>query len=290
MIALILLLFLLGIANQRGSTCAVAAMEQLVRMRRGDSLAGFAVAASIAALTMLVVGMPMPNSPLPSVSAVGGGMILAIGARINGRCAMGTVASLSRGNFSRVATILGFFAGALVARFVMLRPEMGEHAIAMHDRLRMGAVALVTFAAAWHFARRQDAPARVWMVVIGIISTLLYALARDWTYTSRLVAIADGMPGNLAVFAAGFFALILGGTAAAWRDGTLSVHATGAVTKWLRAGVGGALMGIGGALVPGGNDTMLLIGVPLLVPDLLLAYATFLLALFLFTLVESRKA
>jgi uncharacterized protein len=48
----------------------------------------------------------------------------------------------------------------------------------------------------------------------------------------------------------------------------------GGVNQWLLAVCGGLLMGLGVALIPGGNDTMLLIGLPLMVPHLLAAYAT----------------
>jgi len=47
----------------------------------------------------------------------------------------------------------------------------------------------------------------------------------------------------------------------------------GSARDWLRALGGGAIMGIGAVLLPGGNNTMLLAGVPMLLPNLLAAYA-----------------
>jgi hypothetical protein len=49
--------------------------------------------------------------------------------------------------------------------------------------------------------------------------------------------------------------------------------APGRALIWLRSGAGGALMAAGAALVPGGNDAMLLVGLPLLLPNLIAAYA-----------------
>jgi hypothetical protein len=49
----------------------------------------------------------------------------------------------------------------------------------------------------------------------------------------------------------------------------------GNARQWARAGGGGLLMGDGATLVPGGNDAMLFTGVPLLLPNLLIAYAAF---------------
>jgi hypothetical protein len=47
----------------------------------------------------------------------------------------------------------------------------------------------------------------------------------------------------------------------------------GNTRDWLRASCGGTIMGAGAVLVPGGNDAMLLVGVPLALPNLVAAYA-----------------
>ena len=54
-----------------------------------------------------------------------------------------------------------------------------------------------------------------------------------------------------------------GAVFAGWQGGRLRLQALNARTA-LRCLVGGVLMGWGAALVPGGNDALLLIGVPLL--------------------------
>lgn len=63
-------------------------------------------------------------------------------------------------------------------------------------------------------------------------------------------------------------ALIAGMTAATVISGTFKLCASSG-RQWLSAVAGGLLMGIGATLVPGGNDAMLLTGVPLLPLNLL---------------------
>jgi len=64
---------------------------------------------------------------------------------------------------------------------------------------------------------------------------------------------------------------------------------TGSIREWARAASGGLLMGIGATLVPGGNDTMLFTGIPLLLPNLLIAYAAFVVTLYLALFIGSPK-
>jgi hypothetical protein len=64
---------------------------------------------------------------------------------------------------------------------------------------------------------------------------------------------------------------------------------TGNIREWARAAAGGLLMGIGATFVPGGNDTMLFTGIPLLLPNLLAAYAAFVVTLYLALYVGRTK-
>ena len=51
-----------------------------------------------------------------------------------------------------------------------------------------------------------------------------------------------------------------------------------------------AIMRVGAVLVPGGNDAMLLVGLPLLLPNLLAAYASMSLTLIALVLIGTRAA
>ncbi len=83
----------------------------------------------------------------------------------------------------------------------------------------------------------------------------------SWTYSEALAQIAAGMSGaRVGMTSAVLFAALLGGAILgdARRPRERGWQATGA----LRCFVGGALMGAGSLLTPGGNDHLLLIGLP----------------------------
>ena len=69
------------------------------------------------------------------------------------------------------------------------------------------------------------------------------------------------------------FATLVAGTVTAGIVSRQLVWRIGLPREWLLAVSGGLLMGIGVVLVPGGNDTMLLVGLPLLLPQLIAGYA-----------------
>jgi cytochrome bd-type quinol oxidase subunit 2 len=112
------------------------------------------------------------------------------------------------------------------------------------------------------------------MSLIGAASGCLFALDQHWVYTSRIAEIAYGefvvTPVSLIPLAALIGAMVL----AAITGGQFQLR-RGTLSEWLAASAGGLLMGLGATLVPGGNDTMLFTGVPLLLPNLIAAYAAF---------------
>jgi hypothetical protein len=110
--------------------------------------------------------------------------------------------------------------------------------------------------------------------MIGIFFLSLFVVVGDWAYTSTLARLASaigqaktlaldrGLGINLLLMA-----MLFGGTIAgsyffrknrqiSWRSGR----------KILTCVLGGALMGLGGMLTPGSNDSLLLAGMPLFLP------------------------
>jgi hypothetical protein len=281
-----LFVFLAGYATQRGSVCAVRASFELVVEGKVSRYVGFLFCAACG-LVVLAIGNALGHPVFAtygglafSGSALAGGAIVGLGAYLNGRCAFGTVAELGAGVLSRLATLVGFMVGTI----------LGDHAHMGLAGIPRVATPLATLPAATtlviallamalsgiallRLARPNPPPE--WMplqamAVIGLGNGLLLVLARSWPYTSLLMQLSRGghaglMPGALmaVVFVLG---AIAGGMVSGFRLRVGSLH------DWLRALAGGTVMGIGAVLVPGGNDAMLLVGVPLLLPNLLAAY------------------
>lgn len=75
-------------------------------------------------------------------------------------------------------------------------------------------------------------------------------------------------------------AVILGGITAALRSGDFTLQWPG-LTGYLRSFTGGAIMGASAALIPGGNGTLLIHGLPSLAPHAIAAYAAMVDTLFI---------
>lgn len=287
------LMFLIGYASQRAGVCMVRAMREVMDKRRFHRIAGFALAAAAA---MVVMGLAewvgadpfmTLQGTAPDPLSVAGGVLFGLGSILAGNCAMGTLAALTTGDLPRAGTIAAMFVAAL-----LLGPSMSSAALMLPPRAPVpspltGHVVLaltlggaVGAAAATYLYRRLGwhRPKGGWspliaMGVIGTASGLLFALDRQWVYTSRIAEIAYGISwASGALF--GLAALLAGMTGATIIGRTFALRA-GNGRQWLRAVAGGLLMGAGATLVPGGNDAMLFTGVPLLLPNLLAGYASF---------------
>jgi toxin CptA len=110
-------------------------------------------------------------------------------------------------------------------------------------------------------------------VIIGLSFLGMMLMAGPWAYTELLSEWAAGMPHHISVRVVLAVALFAGAGLGGWTAG-----------KWRWQGVsgrdiarcltGGALMGMGSLLIPGGNDGLILVGMPMLWPYAWLAFAT----------------
>lgn len=306
--ATITLLFLIGYASQRSGVCMVRAVREVIERRRFHRLSGFALAAACA---MVVMGLAEWLGAQPFATILGtrpdplaavGGVVFGIGSLLAGHCAMGLLAGLTKGELWRAGSIAAMFVAVL-----LLGPHMSSAALMLPPRMPVssplaGHVALAltlggsgAVAAASYIYRRigWKRPRGGWspliaMGLIGSASGLLFALDRNWVYTSRIAELAYGTSTATAVTYAGLTALAGAMAMAAVLGGTFRLT-LGDWRDWLRAVSGGLLMGAGATLVPGGNDTMLFTGIPLLLPNLLIGYAAFIATLFVLLQVNTQR-
>src|SRR5262249_14158838 len=139
-------------------------------------------------------------------------------------------------------------------------------------------------------ARRRELVAYVWSphvatAVIGVTFVSLLLLVGAWNYTDYLAEAARHMATRggergLLLFALFGGALLGGWTAARIR----AVKPDLAVLA--RCLIGGILLGLGGSLVPGANDGLILLGLPLLYPHAWVAFASMVVAIAVALLVE----
>jgi toxin CptA len=203
-----------------------------------------------------------------------------LGAFVNGACVIGAIARLGSGEWAYAATPLGYLLGCLSVQIVfaasaaIARP--GESA--MFSAASVAAWPLLALMA-WRFVKlfwRGDRPVAlslkvaVWSphgatVVIGFAFLASLLLAGTWAYTDVLAELARGMFNSLPARAGLATALLLGAMLGGWSAGRW--HRT-PILPWrvLRCLIGGVLMAWGSLLIPGSNDGLILIGMPLLWP------------------------
>jgi toxin CptA len=287
----------MGFAIQRGGTCTVAAVEEVIDQRGARRLlamleASLWVAGGLALGQLGHLAGSMPGGFEASAWTVVGGALLGLGAWVNRACVFGAVARLGSGEWVYAFTPVGFFVGCLSVTVLFPRPPASTHAQAplLFQMAGVFALAFLLFAV-WRIRsglsvlRSPDRLARlgakIWTphaatIVIGVSFVVTLLLAGRWAYTDVLADLARAMGGApmhlalpllllLALYAG---ALSGGRSAGRWRSTPLSAaHA-------LRCFAGGVVMAWGSSLIPGSNDGLILIGIPLLRPYAWLAFAT----------------
>ena len=314
----ILCVGLMGFAIQRGATCTVAAVDEVLTKRRAHRLlamleASLWVAGGLALAQLAHLAGSMPAGYEASVWTVIGGALLGLGAWINGACVFGAVARLGSGQWAYAATPLGFYVGCLSVMPVFSQPAAGKltDVAWLFQATALFALAFVAFAL-WRVGpgllallrpgragRAELLRQKVWSphaatVVIGVSFVITLLLAGRWAYTDVLADLARLMDARqvtevvsllpvlllLALYAG---ALIGGLTAGRWQSTRVSP------APLMRCFAGGVVMGWGSLLIPGSNDGLILIGMPLLRPYAWLAFATMCLTIAAAEMLRARR-
>jgi Sulphur transport len=268
---------LMGYAIQRGATCTVAAISEIVRDGTAKRLLALAEASLWVAgglITAHAFGLTphLPDGFALSWWTVAGGMLLGIGAYANGACVFGSIARLGSGQWAYIMTPVGFYAGVASMGSVFGAAMPSPLAVPPSSGSGLIAVAFGLFAATRIVAviRRGSLRQSVWQpheatILIGITFTAMLLSVGSWAYTDLLIHLARRMADDALWQIALFVALLFGATFGGWTAGLLG-HQRPSAVLLLRCFSGGMLMGWGSALIPGGNDGLILAGMPLLWP------------------------
>ena len=124
----------MGFAIQRGSTCTVAAVDEVLTNERM-----YRLTAMLEASLWVAGGLALANCcmlpTMPAAYPVGawvfiGGVLLGFGAWLNGACVFGAIARLGSGEWAYFLTPIGFYVGCLtVARCSSGRAAAGSHGV-----------------------------------------------------------------------------------------------------------------------------------------------------------------
>jgi uncharacterized protein len=280
----------MGYAAQRGSICAVRGVEAVIEHRSPRLFVSFLRASGWVALVSLpliwlgVGDVRLASNIWPSVAILGGAFLFGVGAATNGGCSFGTLLRLAAGDLSFLMTLIGLSVGFALQRATPWAPDPVDAGPSLLAQPHLPAMAVFALLVVWalrevlRFSKRNAPESGGWapeiaVVVMGVAGGVLYALYGSWMYTVALdrglaTMMSDGIGDiDLAVL----FVSLLGGAALAarrmrlWRIRFRTLEAG----QRLLAGV---MMGFGAALVPGGNDALVLHAVPALSAHALPAY------------------
>ncbi len=298
---------LLGFAAHRASICTLRAVSEAMSSRTGFMLL------SILKTVLWVGALTLPFIWIAPATAAGisgwtltatallGGFIFGIGAALNGACAYSTMARLMDGEVRMAVSLGGFAIGIFV--FLLLadgywlqRPIPTPAllgALAPWSYVLMAALlawAIFEIARLW---RNRPQNKKLMTIVcakqyrlssaaflIGASGTMIFLLIGSPGYTITMQNLVEGAIGMHAAPSATRWILLL----AVLAGMLISTLERGSFRfdwrprlSWLRNVAGGALMGLGTAMLPGGNDALILYGIPSLSPHALPAYLTLLL-------------
>jgi hypothetical protein len=211
-----------------------------------------------------------------------GAVTFGAGALVNDACLLGSLSRLGNGEIRLIAVPFGLAAGFLLIDEIMIRRGPLWPSLLTAPSM-LGATALTAFLAIavlslTYISRRTSSqsgtrwPFGVSMLVLGTTGGALYAIAPVWTYADlvqRGVSLTAGVTGEIAILTVA--ASIAGAVTAALSQSSWRLQWP-ALADVGRSFVGGVLMGVGVALVPGGNDGLILAAIPALSPGGTAAY------------------
>ena len=280
--------FAMGFLVPRGTTCAVAAVDEVLVRRTAWRFGGFAI--TVATVTAMVLPLAWTGS-LPvqlagttqiSLLVALGGLVFGIGAAINGACVFGTLTKLVGGDLSYLAVLPGLWLGGVaigLSGLALAPTGTGASALGQPDMpalMLWGLVCVLLLAGLGWFARSRRLAKGLIMGGIGVSGGLLYALHPIWSYHALVQDLALAiimaprqMADGLLPWLVG--AACLGGVVSSVLAGQFKLKAPQLRTSG-GALVGGFLMAFGIVAVPGGNDGLVLSLLPALVPSAALAY------------------
>lgn len=295
----------LGASAHRAGLCTVKAVLEVVTSGQAHFLWSFLKAALwTAGLLSLAqafgADVTLGHRPVLIVGLIGG-VLFGLGAGLNGACSFSTLSRLAEGHLAMVFTLAGW----AVAMTGVLNWLPGLHAPAGVGTMpRQMAVPLALWMlweglGIWRRRSAILAGAKAGHIALSP-AVLLIALANStllldgtpWSFTSTALCSSGPLPlapcqhsGLLWAVSGAALMTMLG--SALWR-GSFRIR----WPSWksgMRHFVGGLMMGAGAALIPGGNDGLLLFGLPALSPHALPTWAAIILGV-AFALTAMRRA
>lgn len=297
----IALALVLGFAAHRASVCTVRAVAEVMSSRGGAIFASLARSVlwvwAVTLPALWLTAGAVPSGWSLSTAAVLGGFVFGFGAAINGGCAYSTMARFVDGDGRMLAAIAGFSLGVVLFAALAGHPWLPRpvQAPALIGVLAPWLAAPAVMTLAWavyetvRLWRTRPAGRRLRDLVLapryrlstaallmGLPGAVLFLMFGAFGYTATFELMVEGVVGTRpwpsATRTVLLVAVLAGMALSTVQRGTFRFDWRPQVA-WLQHVAGGALMGFGTALAPGGNDALVLYGIPTLSPYAAPAFA-----------------
>lgn len=304
----------LGFAASRAGICMVASTREILERRRPWMFLAI-VSSSLWVLTVLwLLCLWRWQIPValyqPWAGTVVGALAFGVAASINGGCAISTLVKLTSGQWAFAATVLGWACGMALMAAVDSQQYMPTATVVnAANRYRHSAINalailgwVVLWAGLWWYGRQKDLrwrgriAAPVYRplsiaIIIGLSAGSLTLLYPNWSPSSVLNALV-GWTFAQATVPALFqlvapFMLFAGMVIRHLMDRSFRPRSAGA-KGYFKHMAAGTAMGAGAALVPGGNDALLLVGLPTLSPQAVVALPVMMFGMALGIMAQNR--
>ena len=269
--------FILGYALNHGSICTVIATRELIVEKRPARFIALAEAAIWAAIVYAILATPptMEHGWLPLSYLIPAAILFGLGTYVNSACVFGSVGHFGNGEIDFGFVFIGILAVFYVESVLGLLPDQPSTSGSLPLAVEFLGLALLAtiglrFAASFR-AERNFRRLTLAVGALGITYTVLAVVAPGFSITASIGSIVS-FPVAIAVISV---CMIAGSLVSA------IVMQRRFMVRWPtmrsigRRALGGTLMGVGALLIPGGNDTLLMIGFPMGAWQALLAYALF---------------
>lgn len=287
----------LGASAHRAGLCTVKAVAEVMTSRSGHILWSF-LKASLWSTGLLALASWLGAEATPghrAVSGIGllGGLLFGMGAGWNGACSFSTLSRLADGHLVMFFTLAGWAA----AMCIVAAQWPGLHdPLLRHDPGAWWAVPLslwMVWEAFGMWRRRRGAleglRAGYWtlsvaVLLIAIANVVLVLLGRPWSFTATALCATGAAPtppcskSGVLWMISGVAVLTMVVSASARGTFRLRLPRGRAVARHFGAGL---VMGTGASLIPGGNDGLILFGLPSLSPHALPSWGMLLVGIWL---------
>jgi len=295
-VAIFFLAFWAGFSVRRGSICLVRATHEIIERKPPKTML-FVMEAMTVALSITIPAMiffPDQISLAPSYEITfylfTGAVLYGVGAAVNSACALGTLNQLMNGRMEYIATILGLAAGFMIflnfdliytiqklkstgnadLNILFFLPLMFiVWSVVLFQIIRFmkqsGETKLKKFQ---QYLTSPVARDFIGVSIFGLCGGILYLLlGRSWDYTKFIMDLeehlhAGFLPDSSILPVLTTTLALVSGMAIATVLSKNFKFQPGTLKAFMTRFSAGILMGFGVGLIPGGNDTIILHGIP----------------------------